>query len=227
MTAATLLRDDLGRAIAAVLACGEEAADAMGRIAGERRVAAREAVLRQGDRCETAFLLLEGRAQALSYGMEGQLTLVQEFGPGDVFGPLGPGDPPAHDVEILALAPCRLAVIAAADLALLMDRHAPLGAAVARALLRQLRAVAGRMLARTTLSATGRVHAELLRLAAGSSDRRSVRPAPVLSRLAVSAQTTRETVSRTIHALERRGIVRLEPEALVIVAPRRLEDMVV
>jgi DNA-binding MarR family transcriptional regulator len=82
------------------------------------------------------------------------------------------------------------------------------------------------MVERTTLSACGRVHAELLRMAR-QGDGRAIRPPPVLSALAVRVQSTRETVSRTIHALERRGIVRLEPGALIIVAPRRLEELVV
>jgi len=39
--------------------------------------------------------------------------------------------------------------------------------------------------------------------------------------------STRETVSRTINTLERRGIIHREDDALVIVAPHRLEEMVV
>ena len=72
----------------------------------------------------------------------------------------------------------------------------------------------------------GRVHAELLRLAR-LADGRVIRPAPVLAKLAVRVQSTRETVSRTINALERRGIIRRERDALVIVAPHRLEEMIV
>jgi CRP-like cAMP-binding protein len=226
VTAAALLPDELTASLQALFDCPGEAAEALRRRATERRAGARDLILRQGDGAGEAFVLLRGRAQALSYGSEGQLTLVQEYGPGDVFGALGPADPPACDADVVALEPCRLAVVAGADLAQLVERHGSLGLALSRALLRQLRGVTGRMVARTTLSATGRVHAELLRLAR-EGDGRTVRPAPVLSALAVRVQTTRETVSRTIHALDRRGVIRLDPDALVIVAPRRLEDMIV
>ena len=49
----------------------------------------------------------------------------------------------------------------------------------------------------------------------------------MLSALAVRVHPTRETVSRTLSALERRGIVRREADALVVVAPHRLEGMIV
>jgi DNA-binding GntR family transcriptional regulator len=52
-------------------------------------------------------------------------------------------------------------------------------------------------------------------------------PAPVLANLAVRAYTTRETVSRAVSALERRGIISRHADALVIVAPHRLEELVV
>ncbi len=54
-----------------------------------------------------------------------------------------------------------------------------------------------------------------------------MRPAPVLAAMAVRVLSTRETVSRTINALERRGIIRREADALIVVAPHRLEEMVV
>jgi len=48
----------------------------------------------------------------------------------------------------------------------------------------------------------------------------------VLAEMALAIQSTRETVSRTINALERAGIIRRSPEDLVIIAPHRLEELV-
>ena len=114
----------------------------------------------------------------------------------------------------------------ALDFLALIETCACVGLALSRTLLRQLRATSEKMAERTTLSAAGRVHAERLRLAR-LGDGRSVKPPPVLAALAVRVQTTRETVSRTISALERRGIVRRDGEALIIVAPHRLEELIV
>lgn len=112
------------------------------------------------------------------------------------------------------------------DFLALLEAYGCVGLAVSRMLLKQLRATAAKMVERSTLSAVGRIHAELLRLAR-LGDGRTLRPMPVLAALAVRVHSTRETVSRTLHALERRGIVRRDSDALVIVAPGRLEDMIV
>ncbi len=48
-----------------------------------------------------------------------------------------------------------------------------------------------------------RIHAELLRLARLVGDGRTIRTPPVLAALATRVISTRETVSRTINALER------------------------
>lgn len=73
------------------------------------------------------------------------------------------------------------------------------------------------------ISANGRVYAELLRLA---GDTHRIAPPPVLSALALTVHTTRETASRAIASLARRGIVRRTDEALEIVAPRLLAELI-
>jgi CRP-like cAMP-binding protein len=172
------------------------------------------------------FLLVEGRAQALACGLEGRLVLLHEYQPGDVFGIVVAGEAAAADADVVAAEDVRTAVFAAADFVALIETHGCVALLVSRALLRQLRAASMRVTERTTLSAAGRVHAELLRLAR-LSDGRTIRPAPVLAVLAVRVHSTRETVSRSINALLRRGILRRDGDALVIVAPHRLEELVV
>jgi DNA-binding GntR family transcriptional regulator len=44
--------------------------------------------------------------------------------------------------------------------------------------------------------------------------------------LALNANTSRETASRAISALERRGVISRSDRYMTIVAPRMLEDMV-
>jgi CRP/FNR family transcriptional regulator, cyclic AMP receptor protein len=81
-----------------------------------------------------------------------------------------------------------------------------------------------RMAARIGLSAMGRFHKALLELA---DDNGMVSPAPVISALALSVNTTRETGSRALAALLRRGIVERQGDTLRIVSRRMLEEMVV
>jgi DNA-binding MarR family transcriptional regulator len=82
------------------------------------------------------------------------------------------------------------------------------------------------MYERAALSAVARVYAELLREARRAPDLR-ISPAPVLSELALRVSTTRETASRAVNALERRGIIHRDTVSLTIVAPRALEELIV
>jgi DNA-binding transcriptional regulator YhcF (GntR family) len=54
-----------------------------------------------------------------------------------------------------------------------------------------------------------------------------IRPVPVLTELAVRVSTTRETASRAVKAVERRGIVRRDSDSLTVVAPQRLEELII
>ncbi len=208
-----------------VFACAPDVAAAIAGRAHERRYPARAIMVSQGQSGAETFLLILGRARAMLYGAEGQLVLLHEYGPGDLFGALVEAAP-SQDAEVVAVDDVHAALFRMADFLALIELHACVGLALSRMLLRRLRETTGRMVERTTLSAAGRIHAELLRLAR-QGDGRTVRPAPVLAALAVRVLSTRETVSRTINALERRGLIRREPDALVIVSPSRLEEMVV
>jgi CRP/FNR family transcriptional regulator, cyclic AMP receptor protein len=215
---------DLAGFVQQVFACSGEVATGICARATDRRYAAHAPILRQGDRSDETYLLVDGRAQALLYGAEGQLVLLQEFGPGDIFGAIAQPESEPHRAHVTAVEDARAAIFAALDFLGLIETHACVALTVTRTLLKQLRAATGRMAERTTLSAVGRIHAELLRLA---GDDQAIRPMPVFAALAVRVNSTRETVSRTISALERRGVVRREPDGLAILAPQRLEDMVI
>lgn len=172
------------------------------------------------------FLLMDGRVHALAYGLEGQAVLLEEFLPGDFFGAIVESTPEPSAAELVAMEAVYAAAFLVADFLSLIERHGCVGLAVSKMLMKRLRAAAMRMAERTTLSAAGRVHAELLRLAR-LGDGRVIRPAPVLASLAQRVHSTRETVSRTVNSLERRGLIRRERNALIIVAPHRMEELIV
>lgn len=167
-----------------------------------------------------------GRAHALIYGLQGQLALLREYLPGDFFGAIANPTPEPEEADVVAVEDVRTAVFHILDFLGLAETYACVGLAVSKTLLKQLRATSARMSERTTLSAIGRVYAELLRMA-NCSDGRTIAPAPVLTHLAVRSHTTRETASRAINALERRGIILREADRLTIVAPHRLEELVI
>jgi CRP-like cAMP-binding protein len=209
-----------------IIGCADEIAHSIARRASDRRFSIRSAMVKQGDPTVATFLLVAGRAQALACGHEGQLVLLHEYQRGDVFGVAAMDERSIEDADVVATEEVRAAVFLASDFVALLETHGCMGLLVSRALLRQLRAASLRVTERSTLSASGRVHAELLRLA-HLRDGRTIRPAPVLATLAVRIHSTRETVSRAINALERRGIIQRDGNALIIEAPHRLEELII
>lgn len=184
------------------------------------------AILRQGEPAPATHLVVTGLAQAILYGRDGQSLLIAEYGPGDMFGALADEGAAALDADVVAEEPVISLSFLPLEFLALMESHACVGAAVSRLLARRLRQTTAKMAEQSILSASGRVVAELVRLVRRNEDL-TLRPAPVLTALAARVNTTRETVSRTITTLERRGIVRRESDALVIVALHRLEALIV
>jgi CRP/FNR family transcriptional regulator, cyclic AMP receptor protein len=211
--------------VAAAFACDTAVADHIAAKLAIVQHRPRETIIALGEGCDDAWLLLVGEADAVLYSAAGHLILLHRLLPGDLFGePIGlPAS--ADGARVIAAAPVEAGRLRALEFIMLMERYHCVAQAVVQTLSRRLEETTRRMVTAATLSAAGRVHAELLRLARHGAGR-SIRPAPVLSELALAVQSTRETVSRAINALERSGIIRRTSEELEIVAPHRLEELV-
>lgn len=181
--------------------------------------------MRRGDRISTLYVVINGRAHAIVYSLDGQIVLLHEYRSGDFFGPVSPPYSAEHDADVVAIEQVSAFLLEGGVLALLAEQHGCIGLALLRVMVERLQQTASRMYEHVALSAAGRVHAELLRQARHSADL-AIRPSPVLSDLALRVSTTRETASRAVNALERRGIIRRDGEALVVVAPHRLEELI-
>jgi CRP-like cAMP-binding protein len=209
-------------AIAACFGCGDDAARLLAAAMNEKRVERRTPVALRGDAATQLFLLLEGGVVAEIFGVDGQQAQLARHGPGEIFGayPM----PSSYRADIVATSDVRLLSIGTLDLVALVYAHAEIGAGLSRLLARQLDLLLDRMAARIGLSAIGRFHKALLELADQDG---AINPAPVISALALSVNTTRETGSRALAALLRRGIVERQGEGLRVVSRRMLEEMIV
>ena len=209
-------------ALASFFSCSPEEAAKVAAATWLAQYGHRDILAHQGDLGAKLWIVLEGRAQLQIIGVDGQTKLLASHGPGELFGAF------PHERVVISdvVAQNRLSVleIPTAKMAMLLEEEARIGSGLSRILGRQYNAVLDRMAARITLTANGRVYAELLR-EAGEEGR--ISPPPVIAALALSAQTTRETGSRAISALERRGIIRRDEEQLEIISHGLLEELIV
>ena len=178
-----------------------------------------------GAPCEHVYIVLTGRARARALSMDGRQAVLENYVTGDIIGEIALVGTSGSNHEVVAVDLVEAAVMLAHAMVSLMSTHAQIALAISRRLIARLAEQNRRLAESSTLSAAGRVHAEILRLARASSDL-TIRPAPVLSQLAMHVQSTRETVSRTISALQKRGIVRRDESGLTVVAEHRLEELV-
>ncbi len=187
---------------------------------------AQSTILWRGEESEHACLMIAGRAQAVSYSAAGQLILIYTYGPGDVFGEsaaLGM-DAGSASGQIMATLPSEVGHFTNAVFIGLIEGYGAVALAVSRLLTKRLGQAQQRMIEASTLSTAGRIHAELLRQARATGADMTIRPAPVFTEFALLVHSTRETVSRTINQLEKRGIIKRGREGLTVVAPHRLEE---
>lgn len=187
---------------------------------------ARSHLVNCGDAVAILFVIAAGLAQAIYHSAEGQAVLLHEYRKGDFFGAVGEPRQGIHEADVVAASEVSAFLLDGRELALLAEQHGCIGLALLRVMIDRLQRTETRMYEHAALSSVGRVHAELLRQAR-RSPALEIRPAPVLSDLALRVSTSRETVSRAVNALERRGIIRRSADALEVVAPHRLEELVV
>ena len=207
--------------VAAALAYTEEAA-ACALAAMRRRALSRGHVLVQlGAECERLWLILDGMITLTAYGADGQLARINSYGPGEVTGAF----PCARTALGELKAETRTDVLEARSAVLfsLAGQVPEIGRGLAGLFATQFEALLKRHTNELTLSATGRVYAELL---ARADEAGTICPPPVLAALALRVNTTRETASRAVAAAERRGLLRRDANAMTIVSASRLRDLI-
>lgn len=176
----------------------------------------------RGDPSDVLYLVIDGIASADLFSVDGQHARLAGYGPGELFGAYP--EPVLHRADISAVGDLSVLVIHTRTVAHLATQYAAIAQGIALLMARQLDMVLDRMAARIGLSATGRCYQALL-LKADEED--WIKPLPVLSALAIGVNTTRETASRALAQLVRRGIIARHDYGLHIVSRRMLEDLVV
>jgi CRP/FNR family transcriptional regulator, cyclic AMP receptor protein len=212
--------------IADTFGCNASLAAVINDRATYRRYRPREMLIRNGDPLAHAFLIIDGRANEIALSLDGRMVLVQEFRRGDLLGEgVMLGDQIASE-DIVAVDLTEAGLFSAPHLIGLIENYSNVALAISKLLTQRLVQTRRRVVEGATLSASGRIHAELLRQGRASPGNR-IEPAPILSQFAQKVQSTRETVSRTISQLEKRGIIVRDAKGLTIIAPHRLEELVV
>lgn len=196
-------------------------ADALERLCETRSFAEGAVVVSEAEPGDALFVLVRGKVKVVLYGESGREVILSVFSrPGDVFGEMSLLDDAPRSATVSAMEPSTLLVLSRADFRRHVDRHPSIALQVLTELSRRLRradAIIGDL---ALLDVFGRLAAKLRELAGSDGEETEagilIRQRPTQAEIAAMIGTSRETVSRALSELARRGDVVMTGKRLLI-----------
>lgn len=194
-----------------------------------RRFAPDEQIIDRLSDTHDVLFIVDGAVRIVNHSLSGREISFDELGAGEFFGELAAIDGKPRSATVVALADTLLAIMPPETFRRLASEHPPIALTIMRRLAKVIRASTGRIMDLSTLAAHDRVYAELVRLARPTlkpDGTARISPIPIHADIASRVSTTRETVARVLSELTRRGHLRREHDALVVLDFAGLEEMV-
>jgi CRP/FNR family transcriptional regulator, cyclic AMP receptor protein len=195
-----------------------------------RRFSAGEAVFREGDDSDTAYVVHAGHARAIREHPDGRQITLATFGPGDIFGELAMFDDERRSATVEASDDLEVLGILGGDMRHLMRRHPDIAVKLVIALGRRLRAANERLARQSFQTVQSRVAAVLAQLVEQArregGPERDVPVVATQADLAKLAGSSRESASRFLAVLERAGVITQGRGRLTVHDPAALQGYV-
>jgi CRP-like cAMP-binding protein len=194
-----------------------------------RRYAAEQEVFSHHADSHDIYFILSGSAQALIYSMAGKQIILNDLGPGDLFGELSAIDGQPRSAFIVTTSEAVICSMTAGDFRRVLRYYSCVSDAVLKSLCQLIRQLCGRVYEISTLPVKNRIHIELLRLALrhhANANSVELTPSPTHHAIANRIGTHREAVSRELALLKKDGIIDRHYSRLIISDLARLRDLV-
>ncbi|MCG9886076.1 MAG: Crp/Fnr family transcriptional regulator [Cyanobacteria bacterium] len=189
---------------------------------------ANQVILLENDWGGSVYFILDGWAKIRTYNLDGKEVTLNILGKGEIFGEMAALDEVPRSTDVITLAPTTIGSIPAQDFLNLIETEPQAGIHLAQLMGRRLRQVNRRLRLRESDSVS-RVADILLFLAEGqgrSSDRGIEIPNLPHRELSSLSGLARETVTRVLTKLEKKGLISRENEVLRIPDANALERMI-
>ncbi|MEM1036573.1 MAG: Crp/Fnr family transcriptional regulator [Pseudomonadota bacterium] len=195
------------------------------KVGTDRVCQAGDTLFMQGDPFEALIYIVSGHAKLVSITQTGEALWIGSVGSGQFIGETAFFSGSDHTYEATAETVMKIISISSTRLVETLRRHPQLNAIIAAELAKQHNRLVQHHTEAATLSVRGRIHLELIRLSIENGldpSQHIIRPVPVFSKLADQLGTSRETVSRAISALQKKGIIQRVPGAIIV---KRLAEL--
>ncbi len=186
-------------------------------------------ILEFGSPTREVFFNVSGAVNVVNVSLSGREVAYATLRSGDCFGELSAIDGQPRSASVIAAESTLLAALPSDRFLELLQQRVEVTFELLQRLTHMVRAGDLRILELSTLAASHRVYAELLRMAepdAAVSGRWMIGPLPPLREIASRVSTTRETVARALSQLYRDGHVRRKGRFIYLEDREKLEAFV-
>jgi CRP/FNR family transcriptional regulator, cyclic AMP receptor protein len=180
-----------------------------------RHYPAKAVIMTEGDRSDSLFIVLEGRARAFVSDASGHEATLSVMGPGEYFGEVSLDEGP-RSASVMTLEPCVLSVVSRGEFESFIETHPAFAAHFIRKLLKRIRMLTESVRSLALMDAYGRVARLLLENAVTEGGVQFVRGRLTQAEIASRVGCSREMVSRIFKDLVQGGYVTVEPERILI-----------
>jgi CRP-like cAMP-binding protein len=188
-----------------------------------------QVILLENDWGSSVYFILEGWVKIRTYNLDGKEVTLNILGKGEVFGEMAPLDEVPRSTDVITLAPTIIGNMPAQDFVQLINTEPQAGIRLAQLMARRLRQVNRRLRLRESDSVS-RVADILLFLAEGQGKKsQQGTEIPNLPHRELSSLSglARETVTRVLSKLERKGLIVRDRDILCIPDMNALERLLV
>jgi CRP/FNR family transcriptional regulator, cyclic AMP receptor protein len=189
---------------------------------------ANQVILLENDWGGSVYFILNGWVKIRTYNLDGKEVTLNILGQGELFGEMAALDEVPRSTDVITLTPTSIGSMPAQDFVHLIHSEPVAGVRLAQLMAKRLRQVNRRLRLRESDSMS-RVADTLLFLAEGQGKSRlQGTEIPNLPHRELSSLSglARETVTRVLTRLERRGLIKRENDILCIPDPQALEKLI-
>lgn len=194
-----------------------------------RRHPANQVILLENDWGSSVYFILEGWVKIRTYNLDGKEVTLNILGKGELFGEMAPLEEVPRSTDVITLVPTVIGSMPASDFVNLLNTQPLAGIRLSQLMARRLRQVNRRLRLRESDS-TSRVADIILFLADGQGQRSaSGVEIPNLPHRELSSLSglARETVTRVLSKLEKKGLIVREKDLMSIPDLNALERLLV
>lgn len=182
----------------------------------KRRFRRGEVVIEAGQKTNSLFILLAGRARVVASDARGREVILAVLQSGDYVGEMSLIDNEPHSATVRAEVQTDMLVLGRADFARCLPENSSLSYAIMRGLVQRLRSADRQIESLALLDVYGRVARALLDMSELVGESRIIRNKVSRQDLAKAVGASREMVSRVMKDLEERAMIETREDGSVL-----------